>query len=69
LLFDLRPKSSRSDLFNGKDELRELDRAVSRGYPLTLARGIGRIGKTSLVKVFWRSIRGLHRCQRSFKTI
>jgi len=60
LLFDLRPKSSRSDLFNREDELRELDRAVSRGYPLTLVLGIRRIGKTSLVKAFLEKHKGVY---------
>lgn len=60
LLFDLRPKTSRSDLFNRERELRELDRAVSRGYPLTLVLGIRRIGKTSLVKAFLEKYRGVY---------
>jgi len=60
LLFDLRPKTSRSDLFNREDELRELDRAVSHGYPLTLVLGIRRIGKTSIVKAFLEKHRGVY---------
>ncbi len=59
MLFDIRPKSSRSDLFDREDELREFDRAVDHGRPLTLVLGIRRIGKTSLVKAFLRERKGL----------
>ncbi|MEM2599924.1 MAG: ATP-binding protein [Thermoproteota archaeon] len=60
MLFDIRPKSSRSDLFDRENELRELDRAVDHGRPLTLVLGIRRIGKTSLVKAFLGERRGLY---------
>jgi len=60
LLFDIRPKTSRSELFDREGELRELDRAVDRGSPLTLVLGIRRIGKTSLVKAFLEDYKGLY---------
>ncbi|MGB9758435.1 MAG: AAA family ATPase [Thermoproteota archaeon] len=59
MLFDLRPKSSRKDLFNREDELRELDRSVDR-YPLILVLGIRRIGKTSLVRAFLENYKGVY---------
>jgi len=60
VLFDLRPKSSRSELFDREKELEVLDRAADRGDPLVLVLGIRRIGKTSLLKSFLESWSGIY---------
>lgn len=60
MLFDLRPKSSRKDLFNRERELEFLDNAVERGDPLILVLGIRRIGKTSLLKSFLENWTGVY---------
>ncbi len=60
LLFDLRPKTSRKELFNREEELRILDEVVSRGDPLILVLGIRRIGKTSLLKSFLEKWHGIY---------
>ena len=57
-LFDPRPKSSRSELFDRVDELRLLDKSVGR--PLIVVLGIRRIGKTSLVKSFLEPYNGIY---------
>ena len=57
-LFDTRPKSSRSELFDRVDELRVLDESVGR--PLIVVLGIRRIGKTSLVKSFLEPYNGIY---------
>jgi AAA+ ATPase superfamily predicted ATPase len=51
LLFDERPKETRSDLFDKERELEELKAAIDAGRPLVVLSGIRRIGKTSLLKV------------------
>ncbi len=56
MLFDLRPKKSKKDLFDREWELEELERA-SR-YPLILLLGIRRIGKTSVAWCFLEGRRG-----------
>jgi AAA+ ATPase superfamily predicted ATPase len=50
MLFDPRPKSQRSELFDREEEIKELKESVARS-PLTLLLGIRRIGKTSVLKV------------------
>jgi len=60
MLFDLRPKSSRKDLFNREGELEFLDDAVERGDSLILVLGIRRIGKTSLLKSFLENWTGVY---------
>lgn len=60
MLFDLRPKSSRSELFNREEELSVLDAAISRGDPLVIVLGIRRIGKTSLLKSFLENWYGVY---------
>jgi AAA+ ATPase superfamily predicted ATPase len=50
MLFDPRPKSQRSELFDREEEIKELKELVARS-PLTLLLGIRRIGKTSVLKV------------------
>lgn len=60
VLFDLRPKTSRKNLFDRVDELSTIDNAVERGYPLILVLGIRRIGKTSLVKAFLEKYDGVY---------
>ncbi len=52
MLFDPRPKETRSELFNRERELELLTRYVFSGSPLILCLGIRRIGKTSVLKVF-----------------
>jgi len=60
VLFDLRPKSSRRELFDRERELEVLDGAASRGDPLVLVLGIRRIGKTSLLKAFLENWSGIY---------
>ena len=60
MLFDLRPKSSRRELFDRERELEVLDGAASRGDPLVLVLGIRRIGKTSLLKAFLENWSGIY---------
>jgi AAA+ ATPase superfamily predicted ATPase len=50
MLFDPRPKSQRSALFDRDEEIKELKESVARS-PLTFLLGIRRIGKTSVLKV------------------
>ncbi|MEM3948374.1 MAG: ATP-binding protein [Zestosphaera sp.] len=59
-LFDLRPKSLRSELFDREEELDVLHRALERGYPLTVLMGIRRVGKTSLLKTFLNEVSGVY---------
>jgi AAA+ ATPase superfamily predicted ATPase len=47
LLFDPRPKTSRSDLYDFEEELERLSHALSE--PMVLVSGLRRTGKTSLV--------------------
>ena len=60
MLFDLRPKTSRKELFNREKELKILDKVVDRGDPLVLVLGIRRIGKTSLLKSFLEKWHGIY---------
>jgi len=57
MLFDLRPKKRRKDLFDREWELEELKKA-SESYPLILLLGIRRIGKTSVAWCFLEGKRG-----------
>jgi hypothetical protein len=50
LYFDERPKSSRKDLYNIKEELEQLDAALRRKDPLIIIYGLRRVGKTSLLQ-------------------
>ncbi|MCC6054101.1 MAG: ATP-binding protein [Thermosphaera sp.] len=50
MLFDVRPKERRSDLYDFERELEELKRGLER-TPITLLIGVRRTGKTSLLKV------------------
>ena len=50
MLFDIKPKERREDLFGREDELKKFLKAI-RSEPITLLTGIRRIGKTSLLKV------------------
>jgi AAA+ ATPase superfamily predicted ATPase len=49
LLFDLKPKTKREELFGRQRELDNLLSSMMK-YPLTLIAGVRRIGKTSLLK-------------------
>ncbi len=60
VLFDPRPKSSRGELFDRREELGVLDRLASQGEPLALVLGIRRIGKTSLLKSFLEEWHGVY---------
>jgi AAA+ ATPase superfamily predicted ATPase len=50
LLFDIRPKERRSDLYDFEKELEELKKGLEK-TPITLLTGVRRTGKTSLLKV------------------
>ena len=52
MLFDLRPKERRSDLYDREEVLEDLERSLNRGDPLVLVLGLRRYGKTSVLKVF-----------------
>ncbi len=60
MLFDPRPKSSKNELFDRGNELKELDRASDRRFPLILVLGVRRIGKTSLVRTFLEEKSGVY---------
>lgn len=59
-MFDLRPKTSRDELFNREMELEELHRSMERGYLPIAVLGIRRIGKTSVLKTFLGEIKGIY---------
>lgn len=50
MLFDVRPKSTRKELYGRDLELDRLIKTLSSGPPLVILLGIRRIGKTSLLK-------------------
>ena len=50
MLFDLRPKERRGDLFDRERELEALVRGLER-HPIVLVLGPRRVGKTSLIRV------------------
>jgi len=50
VLFDIRPKERKEELFGRNDEMKNLLKAM-KNEPITLLMGIRRIGKTSLLKV------------------
>ena len=51
MLFDLRPKEDKKELFGREQELKKLLAALTSDCPLILLLGIRRVGKTSLLKV------------------
>ena len=51
MLFDLKPKTRREDLFNREKELEILLHAIKLKEPLIIVYGLRRMGKSSLVKV------------------
>ncbi|MEM4514048.1 MAG: ATP-binding protein, partial [Ignisphaera sp.] len=59
-LFDLRPKTSREELFDREKEFEKLCKAIDRGNPLIAVLGIRRIGKTSLLRTFLNETTGLY---------
>ncbi len=57
MLFDLRPKDTRSDLFDREVELGRVVEYVGRlGLPITLVFGFRRVGKSSLILVAIREL-------------
>ena len=54
MLFDIRPKKRKEDLF-GREE--ELNRLIDSKEPLVLVYGIRRIGKTSLLNVYCNEVK------------
>ncbi|ALM76430.1 AAA family ATPase [Thermococcus barophilus] len=51
MLFDLRPKSRREDIFDREKEFEELEESI-KTYPLTLLLGIRRVGKSSILRAY-----------------
>lgn len=51
MYFDTRPKRKRDDLYDREGELREFEKSLKSGNPLTVITGIRRLGKTSLLLV------------------
>ena len=51
MLFDLRPKSRREDIFDREKEFKELEESI-KTYPLTLLLGIRRVGKSSILRAY-----------------
>ncbi len=49
MIFDPRPKTKRSDLFDREEELSRFEESISRRDPLILLLGLRRTGKTSLL--------------------
>jgi len=50
MLFDLRPKDKREELFDREKEIEVIKRSA-QDYPVTLILGIRRVGKSSLLRV------------------
>lgn len=51
MLFDLRPKTRREDIFDREREFRELEKSLET-YPITLLLGIRRVGKSSILRAY-----------------
>ncbi|GAB6101078.1 ATP-binding protein [Thermococcus atlanticus] len=51
MLFDLKPKGRREEIFDREKEFRELEKSIER-YPLTLLLGIRRVGKSSILQAY-----------------
>lgn len=51
MLFDLRPKERREDIFDREKEFKDLEKSVEK-YPLTLLLGIRRVGKSSILRAY-----------------
>ncbi len=51
IYFDVRPKKKRGDLYDREKELKEFEKSLKSGNPLTVITGIRRLGKTSLLMV------------------
>ena len=59
MLFDIRPKEKRSDLFNYEKEYAQLMAgARDRNTPVIAITGLRRTGKTSLLKICFNEMRG-----------
>lgn len=59
MLFDLRPKCKREDLFDREEEIRALTNSVEK-YPLTLLLGVRRVGKSSVLRVALKEVSGIY---------
>lgn len=57
MYFDERPKSTKKDLYNMREELDELLAAINRKDPLVVIAGVRRVGKTSLLQTAISEIR------------
>jgi len=51
MLFDLRPKRRREEIFDREKEFKELEKSLST-YPVTLILGIRRVGKSSILQAY-----------------
>jgi len=51
VLFDLRPKERREDIFDREKEFKKLEKSIE-DYSMTLLLGIRRVGKSSLLKAY-----------------
>jgi AAA+ ATPase superfamily predicted ATPase len=50
MLFDLRPKASKAELYGREDELKRITSSFKSDVPLILLLGVRRVGKTSLLR-------------------
>lgn len=57
MYFDTRPKRRREDLYDRETELKEFERSLNSGNPLTVITGVRRLGKTSLLMVGLNELR------------
>lgn len=58
MLFDIRPKERREDLFNYEEEYRQLTASVDdKRTPIVVLSGLRRTGKTSLLKIAFNECR------------
>ena len=51
MLFDLRPKGRREEIFDREKEFKELEKSLEM-YPMTLILGIRRVGKSSILQAY-----------------
>jgi len=51
VLFDLRPKNRREEIFDREKEFKDLEKSVEV-YPMTIILGIRRVGKSSILRAY-----------------